>query len=73
MTQYDAEAKYRDALEYEKLAAGHDDRAALNESLAHAKGLPQTERELHGEIATMHGTIAAKYRALAACIQKAAD
>lgn len=61
---------YVDALEYEKLADGHSFRAGLNESLAQAAHLPEAERTLYREIVTLHGALAAKYRALAAVIRK---
>ena len=73
MTKYDSVARFRDAVGYENLASGHDFRAGLNESLAHAIGIPEAERILHAEIAVMHGQIAAKYRALGSVIQRAVD
>lgn len=62
---------YEDSLDYEKMASGHDERAALNESLAHATHIPEGERALHAEISACHGSLAAKYRALAKQIRDA--
>lgn len=70
MAIYDDEQRFKDALDYEKIASGHDDRAGLNDSLARANSLPEAERTLHGELATMHGALAARYRTLARAIRE---
>lgn len=64
MAERTPESRFRDAVEFEKLADGHDDRAALNESQSKHSALSEVERALHAELATMHGQMAAKYRAL---------
>ena len=65
MTERTFESRYLDAIEFEKLASGHDARAALNESQSKHAALSEVERALHSDLATLHGQMAAKYRALA--------
>lgn len=64
MSERTPESRYRDAIEFEKLASGHDDRAGLNESQSKHRGLSEVERALHADLASLHGQMAAKYRAL---------
>jgi len=65
MTARTEETRFKDAIEFEKLASGHDDRAGWNESQSKHSALSEVERSLHADLASLHGQMAAKYRALA--------
>lgn len=65
MSERTEKSRYEDALAFEKLASGHDDRASYNESQSKHAALSGVERALHADLASLHGQMAAKYRALA--------